>query len=285
MQQKKQLASEAIVKALQVRKKLGLSIEDSVSALDAAERLGIDVRLVDLPSMEGMYVRGNRPTIILSTKRPSGRRSFTCAHEIGHHIMGHGEQFDELVKEKTFSRASDPKEFQADCFAAFFLMPKVTVENGMKKRGFTYEGLDEIQVFQLASWLGVSYRGLVTHLVNGLGTISRAKGESLQKRSPKEIRQQLVGDTQGKNLIAVDLFWTGRAVDCEMGDVLILPNGVSVEGESISFLGLPFRHQPFRADRAGISRITLGEWSSFVRVSSEEFKGRACYRFEEEVEE
>lgn len=285
MQQKKQLASEAIVKALQVRKKLGLGAEDSVSSLDAAEILGIDVRLVDLPSMEGMYVRGNRPTIILSTKRPTGRRSFTCAHEIGHHVMGHGEQFDELVKEKTFSRASDPKEFQADCFAAFFLMPKVTVENGMKKRGFTYEGLDEIQVFQLASWLGVSYGGLVTHLVNGLGTLSRSKGEALQKSSPKEIRQQLVGEVQSKNLIAVDLFWTGRAIDCEVGDVLIFPSDISVEGESICFLGMHSNYQLFRAERAGISRATANEWSSFVRVSSDEFKGRACYRFEEEVEE
>lgn len=285
MQQKKQLASEAIVKALQIRKKLGLATEDSVSALDAAERLGIDVRLVDLPSMEGMYVRGNRPTIILSTKRPAGRRSFTCAHEIGHHVMGHGEQFDELVKEKSFSRSSDPKEFQADCFAAFFLMPKITVENGMKKRGFTYEELDEIQVFQLASWLGVSYGGLVSHLVHGLGTISRSKGELLQKKAPKEIRQQLAGDIEDKNLIVVDSFWTGRAIDCEAGDILILPSGVSVEGDSISFIEQNTGHQFCRAERAGISRIAVGEWSSYVRVSSEEFKGRACYRFEEEVDE
>jgi len=91
---RKKLAADAVSRALSLRKKLGVSFEESVSPIDAAEQLSIDVRFVDLPSMEGIYVADNEPKIVLSSLRPSGRRSFTCAHELGHHMFGHGDRFD-----------------------------------------------------------------------------------------------------------------------------------------------------------------------------------------------
>jgi Zn-dependent peptidase ImmA (M78 family) len=126
-------------------------------------------------------VASSAPKILLSSLRPQGRRNFTCAHEIGHHIFGHGEQFDELTDEKSTMRKNDPKEFSADCFAAYFLMPKSTIENGMKRRGYAYESMKPIQVYSLASWLGVGYSTLVNHLLYGIGTISRNKAQELQR--------------------------------------------------------------------------------------------------------
>lgn len=120
MSNKNLIATDALTKALKARKRLGISPQESISAMDAAERMGIEVRLVDFPSMEGMYVAGDAPKIIMSSLRPPGRRSFTCAHEIGHHLFGHGEQFDELISDRSFSRAESDVEFAADCFAGFF---------------------------------------------------------------------------------------------------------------------------------------------------------------------
>ena len=91
------IASDALVHALRLRKRIGATLRDSVSPYAAAEQLGIEVRFMDFPSMEGMYVAGASPKILLSSLRPQGRRAFTCAHEIGHHVFGHGEQFDELI--------------------------------------------------------------------------------------------------------------------------------------------------------------------------------------------
>lgn len=140
------LAAGALASALRLRRKLGIPLDEAISPIDVAERMGVEVRLVDLPSMEGMYVTARSPTIILSSLRFSGRRNFTCGHELGHHIFDHGEQFDELMGEKTNSRNRDPKEFSADCFSSYLLMPKATIDNGLTKRGFSYQTLKPTQV-------------------------------------------------------------------------------------------------------------------------------------------
>ena len=283
----KQLATEAAAQALRLRKRLGIPISESVSALDVAERLDIEVRLIDIPSMEGVYVAGSAPTILLSSLRPQGRRNFTCAHEIGHHIFGHGEQFDELTDEKSSMRKSDPKEFSADCFAAYFLMPKSSIENGMKCRGYTYEFLVPTQVYALASWLGVGYSTLVNHLRYGIGTISRNKAQELQRSSPKDIRQELLGYSTATPLHLADEHWIGRAIDCEVGDCLMLPYGSYFERGQLAVLNTQRDSTLIEAQSSGVARAgneQLG-WSAFVRVSPHEFTGRACYRFEEEVAE
>lgn len=284
MSQKKLLFSGAVAKALQVRKRLGIAMDVPASPLDAAEQLGVEVRLADLPSMEGMYVASGRPTIILSSMRPSGRRNFTCAHELGHHSFGHGEQFDELTSDRTYNRATDTKEFQADCFAAFFLMPKATIESGMAVRKLSYGTLTPMQVYSLANWLGVGYATLVNHLVNGIGAISRNAGESLRRITPRDIRQQLFGDPMPySHVILADEHWRGRAIDCEVGDLIRLPPGHSVEGAlDVS------SHKGFLvAMRPGIARVALPgqDWHAFVRISPKNFVGRACFRFEEDADE
>ena len=285
--QRLNLGLNAVASALRTRMELGTSLADAISPLDAAERLGIDVRLVDLPSMEGMYVVGHAPQILLSVLRPMGRRSFSCAHELGHHKFGHGMQYDELVTQKSDARRSDPIEFVADCFAAFFLMPKATVDSGLQRRGLKYDALTPSDVFALASWLGVGYATLVNHLRLGLNTISPDTVESLGHVSPREIRQSIAGKDCEHNLHIVDRCWTGRAVDCEVGDSIILPNETRLEGKQLAFVRSVDSGQLFIAKSSGIARATSNsdDWSAFVRVSPRAFVGRSCYRFEEEVED
>lgn len=287
MTNNKLLATAAIAEALRLRKRLGIPMVESVSALDAAESLGIEVRLIDLPSMEGMYVAGSAPRIMLSSLRPQGRRSFTCAHEIGHHIFKHGEQFDELTDEKSTLRKHDPKEYSADCFAAYFLMPKTTIESGMNRRGFTYETLEPTQVYALASWLGVGYSTLVNHMQYGISTISRNKALYLSRLSPKDIRQELLGYTVSSSLHMADEHWLGRAIDCEVGDYLMLPQATVVEGSQLIVLGSESNVTLIQSQSPGVARVTNEQlsWAAFIRVSPHEYVGRSCYRFEEEVNE
>jgi Zn-dependent peptidase ImmA (M78 family) len=284
MLNKKLLATAAIAKALQARKKLNVKLDESISPIDACEKLGIEVRLTNLPSMEGMYVAGRKPIIMLSSLRPFGRRNFTCAHEIGHHVMGHGAQFDELVQEKSASRSSDPNEFQADCFAAFLLMPKTTLENAMKERGYSYRTLDARQAFTMSAWLGVGYSTLINHLVHGLGLLSPANGIRLSKVAPRDIRKELLGGTAGVNLIVADRFWKGRAIDCEVGDYLLFPDGSVIEGKNSVQLKRENGQILGHALEPGIARVSNGSWSSFIRISPPHYVGRGCFRFEEEAE-
>src|SRR6185312_15295352 len=104
----KQLSTAAAVKALETRKKAGYRLLDPISVYDLADKMGVDVRFFDLPSMEGMYRGAPRPTIVVSSLRPPGRQVYTAAHELGHHLFGHGSQFDELVEDRTQQRRFDP---------------------------------------------------------------------------------------------------------------------------------------------------------------------------------
>jgi len=156
--QQEKLALEAIAAALRARKEVGMGLADAVSPIDAAQKLGVEVRLIDTPSMEGMYVSGDNPQIFLSVQRPAGRRNFTCAHELGHHKFNHGTQYDELLAQKSAARQGDPKEFMADCFAAFFMMPKTAIDSGLNKRGMSYASLKPKDVYALSNWLGVGYK-------------------------------------------------------------------------------------------------------------------------------
>jgi hypothetical protein len=122
-----------------------------------AEQEGVEVRFSALPSAEGIYSPG-KPVIVVSSLRPAGRQAYTGAHELGHHIYGHGEQFDELVEDRGKSRKWDPKEYEANCFASALLMPKTAVLKGLSLRGWNLKSISPEQAYRMASWLGVGYR-------------------------------------------------------------------------------------------------------------------------------
>jgi hypothetical protein len=284
MHRDKALATEAMKKALLLRKRLEVPLDESVSAIDAAERLGIEVRLANFTSMEGMYIAGKNPKIILTAMRPQGRRNFTCAHELGHHTFNHGEQFDEILESNKFQRKGS-KEYIADCFGAYFLMPKATIESGINRRGFSVKSLDSIQAYALASWLGVGYGTLVSHLLHGIGLISHDKAEQLFRLQPRDIRQQLLGDSVSSQLHLIDKNWIGRAIDCEVGDYLLFDMDTIIEGEHLNNIRKKGCGTIIQAVKPGISKVSNSSesWSAFVRISRSGFIGRSCYRFEDEV--
>jgi hypothetical protein len=240
-----------------------------------------------VPSMEGIYLAGSNPTILLSSLRPSGRRYFTCAHELGHHIFGHGERFDEMRDERTARRTIDPKEFSADCFAAYFLMPKATVDSGMARRGFRYATMTPLEALSMAGWLGVGYQSFVNQLEYGLGVIDHHRGNTLRKVTPRDIRAVIIGERTTANLYVVDQSWRGRAVDCEVDDYLLLPVGTLYEGQPTKKSDSVAKGLLIQVKHPGIGRVSSGRplWSSFIRVSRRRYVGRSRYRFDEEADE
>src|SRR5438128_1030000 len=131
--ERRRLALQAARNACEVRSGARIPLDEPCCAYDLAEKAGVEIRFADLPSMEGVYYPA-KPAILVSSLRPQGRQAFTCAHEFAHHIYGHGEQFDELVEDRGTRHRYDPKEFEADCFAAALLMPKTAVLKGLSTR-------------------------------------------------------------------------------------------------------------------------------------------------------
>lgn len=140
-------ARQGLLKADEVRDKYDIEPESAVNVFDlCGERLDppVLVRFSDIMSMEGFYLRQEKPEIWLG-ERPLVRRTFNCAHELGHHVFGHGSAVDELTAEGKSGRSFDPKEFLVDTFAGFLLMPRIEVMNAFRLRGWKAENADPVQ--------------------------------------------------------------------------------------------------------------------------------------------
>ena len=154
MASQRDLVLQATTKALETRKILGKNLYEPICIYDAANELNVKVQFMEASSMEGLYSKIPRPTILLSALRPAGRRVYTCAHELGHHVFGHGFRIDELVEQLYQTSRFDPDEFLVDCYAGLLLMPKSAVANAFNIRGWDVNKINEFQVFNVASWLG-----------------------------------------------------------------------------------------------------------------------------------
>ena len=272
------MARQAIAAALRTRRRAGYDLFGAICVYDLAQRLGIEVRFIDIPSLEGMLYMSTGPTIILSSLRPAGRRAFTCAHELGHYINGDGTHVDELDSER--GRVGfDPKEFAADCFAGALLMPKSAVERAFAVRGWQIPECSPDQVYVVSGFFGVGYATLVHHMHSGLNIISVRLARQLLQFGPRHAQARAVGWDSPERIWIVDDQWTGRAVDVEVGDQILLQNPTAVEGDCVEFGDARCQANLLRAVRPGIGRLeSASSWSTFVRVARSGFVGRSLFR-------
>ena len=283
MNDRRAIARQAMAAALRTRLALGCGLDHAVCVYGLAEKLGLEVRFLDLPSMEGMYTSASDPTIIISSLRPPGRRAFTCAHELGHHNSGDGVRIDEFV-EQWYKPRFDPKEFAADCFAGALLMPKMAVSKAFAVRGWSMERCTPEQIYMVSGYFGVGYATLVQHMRSALRVLPDTRARALLKVSPRKAQSLLLGRQTPDTVKVVDAHWTGRAVDMEVGDLLFVRGGAQAEGACIELSSDVRGGRLFKAVRPGIGRLEAGiTWSAFVRVSRRDYVGRALYRHWEEV--
>jgi len=291
-----------------------------VCPYDAAERLGIEVRFVDFPSMEGMYIKGTlqsaSPHILVSALRPFGRQASTGAHELGHHVFGHVTRIDQYIPgggavgsaigedalgpkppraPSIHRKRYDPDEILADAFGAFFLVPKPAVERGFGDRGLAPATATPAECFAVAGWLGVGYTMLVHQMRSSLGLMSSARAAQLLAVKPKSIREQLIGLGMQNDVFVVDHAWLGRAVDLQVGDIAVVPAHTRIE-PTTGRLSPVVRNAPgemtetanglpaFEATAPGLGRLVGTDWAVYVRVAKREYVGRNIFRHMEREE-
>ena len=276
-------AKTALLAALSLRRKLGIELHSPVCPYDLAESLGVEVRFLNTPSMEGLYVK-EFPAILLSSERPPGRMSFTCAHELGHHIFGHGNRIDELQKAvnknpyQQFGRS--PEEYLADLFAGFLLMPKVAVEYAISNRGYHMASLTPEQIYFVAANLGVGYSSLIYHASSVLNLITPSQKDELKKTKPKQIRSNFLGHTISQDVWNIDSYWCGKPVDTQVGDIILVSNDFSVFETHLTKCGDRGKDIMYRASSPGTTLIRRGDLAPVtVRVSKRNYSGRARYRY------
>jgi hypothetical protein len=284
--ERRRLAIRASSMALRIRQQYGISSDQPCCVYDLAEKMGVEVRFAELPSAEGVYSPA-KPVAIVSSLRPPGRQAFTCAHELGHHSYGHGEQFDELIEDRGKRRRYDPKEFEADCFASALLMPKTAILKGLAVRGWTPKTISGSQMYALSSWLGVGYTTLIGNMQWGMNLLERDQAEALEKLRGPQIRKSILGCECKEHLIVVDEAWSGRPIDAQVGNILILPPATLIESGVVELMDSDERRIVARAVRPGIGRgvIRNTSWAQYIRVSRKQFTGLARFRHLEEVED
>jgi hypothetical protein len=254
-----------------------------VCPFDLAEGLGVTVRLEPLASLEGMY-SPDGPNIVIGSLRPFGRRAFTCGHELGHHVLGHGFRIDELVGQEE-SSAQDDAEYTADRFSAALLMPKLAVRAAFTTRGWSTENCTAEQAYIVAGCLGVGYATLIGYLQHTLRELPVGRADTLARERTIATRRRILGLKPAKGLLVIDQHWGRRPADVEVGDTLLLPADVSLAGPAISVENLLDGRRVYRAVAPGLCRVSLDEWSVEIRVSRAGFRGLAVYRHLEDAED
>ena len=281
------LATQAMQAATATRAKASLDRAGPICVYGLCETLGIVVRFNNF-NMEGMYQRGRPPRIHLSARRPLPRRAYNCAHELGHHVFGHGSSIDELREDAKMQTWEDPKEFLADTFAGFILMPITGLRHAFSVRGWSPETATPAQIFAIACEFGVGYATLLTHLSAGVTILSRRRAAVLRRETPKTLRMDILGASTPEPLIVADHHRTAPTLDAEVKTLLLLPSGTEVTGGGLAFeRDLP-SGRLFRAVKPGVFQASTDEWAVFVRVAPVQkderygYVGLARYRHLEE---
>ncbi len=273
------LAGEAMRAALAARARAKLGQHSPICIYGLCDALGVTVRFNKI-NMEGMYQRGNPPRIHLSANRPLVRRAYNCAHELGHHIFGHGSSIDELREDAKDDPWNDPKEFLADVFAGFALMPTIGLRRAFTARGWTPETATAAQIYLIACDFGVGYGTLLTHLSASVEMISRARAAALGRIKLKALRMEIVGTLTPHPLIVADRRRPSPTIDAEVETLLLLPPGTVISGNLLVYQRDVTEGRLFRAIRPGIIQASAeaGAWAAFVRIAPKNYVGLAQYR-------
>ena len=279
--ERQSLARKGAMSALKLRRKLGLNLLDSICPFDVAETCGVEVRFIDISSIDAVYARMPKSIILLSSGRPLVRQVFNCAHELGHHVFGHGVCLEQLLSKRYLA---DPKEFLVECFAGLLLMPQIAVRNAFLQRGWSINRPTSEQLYAVACHFGVGYTTLVHHMRGGVGILETRFAESRLRERLPSIRKKILGEACTGNLIVVDQHWRGRPVDTQVGDLILLPPSGRKSGDCVRELKEVASGKVFEALKKGCGQLFIDEteWGTFIRVSEPQYVGRSMFRHLEE---
>lgn len=280
------LTRRAMRAAARVRIQSGNSQTSPICIYEVCRSLGIIVRFCHV-DMEGMYQAGRQPRIHLSAYRPLPRRTYNCAHELGHHFFGHSTTIDELLAEKASAASQSPEEFLADVFAAFVLMPPMGLRRAFCNRGWVAETASEEQLYTVSSDFGVGYSTLITHMSLNTSLLSSSRARVLRRTSPKQVKSRFLGTAHAGHLVVADEWSSSPVIDVEVDTLLLLPLGTSFMSAKLISVRSLRRGELFRAACPGIVRVSAAEsdWAAFVRIARSQYVGLAEYRHLEDGDE
>lgn len=142
-----------------------------------AKSFDIEVRPADLDgSLSGFIIRDESGKVFIGVNERDSerRRRFTVAHELGHYFLhdrnepfldGPTGRFRIMARDDVSREGTDPREIEANLFAAELLMPTERIRADLEEHGHL-DFIDEEDKFisELASKYQVSVRALTIRL-------------------------------------------------------------------------------------------------------------------------
>ena len=152
--------ADARMAAQVLHARLGTDYDKPIDVFRTVQQEGIWLASQPLDAgLYGFYLRqGDATGIVLNKNHPEQLQRYTCAHELGHHVLGHASHLDDEDDVLKPTAASKANETAAQAFAGVFLMPLQAVNRVMHRLGFTKDRrLDASDVYQISRELDVSF--------------------------------------------------------------------------------------------------------------------------------
>lgn len=172
--------------ALDARRAAGLRDDEPAwDLVRVVERLGLYVFVLELDEREGSRADGSYIALdhggvaLVGAAGGSGRRRFTIAHELGHHVLA-----DQYAPEWVVGSGATERERVINAFAIHFLLPRPAIEQRWSRLGGGTGPRDA--AIQLAVELGTSWSAICGQL-HRLGCIVTSQFEQLSRLRPTNI--------------------------------------------------------------------------------------------------
>ena len=167
--------------ARQERERLGASpkgpLTDLLAPIELVAEVPVVVAQLGGEGLSGVYaVRRGVPFILVNGSDSPVRARFTLAHEYGHHCLQHGQALDSGLR---FSLVGDPREVDANRFAAELLLPRAGIDWWFERHGDPRPDLEVL--VRVAHEFGVSAQ-VARYRLEGAGRLSRQAANDLDRK-------------------------------------------------------------------------------------------------------
>jgi len=166
--------------ATETRRRLGRPTEELWDLTRIAEECGLFAFTLDLGNddVDGVYAALDEAGVaIINGHFDSGRRRFTLAHELGHHVLQ-----DEFTSDWDVLAGAETRERLINAFGVHFLLPRPAAESAWRQLGGASEPWEAALV--LGARFGLSWSALILHLKN-LGLVDQHVHDDLRASPPR----------------------------------------------------------------------------------------------------
>ncbi|GLW58894.1 ImmA/IrrE family metallo-endopeptidase [Kitasatospora phosalacinea] len=182
----------AMIAAKHAHEDLKVQRNRYVDVFSSSKDFGVEVLVRPTGPLLGLYVAADDggPACMLNAGLDEVEARHTLAHELGHHVLGHGTTLDhEVPSPQAWGEGWPEHEKAAEVFASWFLMPLPAVRAALDLSGIRTPTAPE-HAYRIARWLGTPYATTVRHLIR-LKFITRKTAGQWLKTTPAAIKHHL----------------------------------------------------------------------------------------------